>query len=203
MNTIIIHPFNRVKSTPMHDASAALIAPVSKWYRKPTPWWIDGFEEVGLRPIVETDEIAEEEEDVIYEEEETVVKDEEPEAEGVALSAFADVEPTCEDTFKAFQGNNQGEQNSLNETDMFQGIALGDIALDHDQPEIDGDPRDALTWSASVEASGFLAVLLLLVLVLGCFSGLPVSLSTGFRRLTAWANLHLWSSEALATGDRR
>ena len=93
---------------------------------------------------------------------------------------------------------------------MFQGIALGgtssfytyqfdaydrldlDIALDHDQPEIDGDPRDALTWSASVEASGFLAVLLLLVLVLGCFSGLPVSLSTGFRRLTAWANLHLW-----------
>jgi hypothetical protein len=145
MNTIIIHPFNRVKSTPMHDMSAALIAPVSKWYRKPTPWWIDSFEEVGLQPIVETDEIAEEEDDVIYEqevEEETIIEDEEPVAEGVALSAFPDAEPTREGmitrsldifdlnafnmtdiTFEAFQANNEGE-NSLDGNDMFQGIAL-------------------------------------------------------------------------------
>ena len=84
MNTIIIHPFNRVKSTPVHDISAALIAPVSKWYRKPTPWWIDGFEEVGLQPIVEADEIAEEEEELVG-----VSDDEDEEAEDAAL------EPTC------------------------------------------------------------------------------------------------------------
>ena len=91
MNTIIIHPFNRAKNTPMHDMSAALIAPVSKWYRKPTPWWIDGFEEVGLQPIVETDEIVEDDDDVIYEQEEPAVEDDEREA--VALSIFADAEP--------------------------------------------------------------------------------------------------------------
>ena len=81
MNTIIIHPFNRAKCTPLHDMSAALIAPVSKWYRKPTPWWIDSFEEVGLQPIVKTDEIAEEEDDAIYEqewEEEPAVEDVRP-----------------------------------------------------------------------------------------------------------------------------
>jgi hypothetical protein len=91
MNTIIIHPFNRTKNTSMHDMSAALIAPVSGWYRKPTPWWIDSFEEVGLKPIVETDEIAEEDDDVIYEQEEPAVEDEES-----GVIAFADVEPTCE-----------------------------------------------------------------------------------------------------------
>jgi hypothetical protein len=87
MNTIIFHPFNRVKSTPTHDISAALIAPVSKWYREPTPWWVDGFEEVGLQPIVETDEIAqEEEEDVIEEQEELGAVDDdalEPAGEGM------------------------------------------------------------------------------------------------------------------------
>ena len=93
MNTIIIHPFNRAKNTPMHDMSAALIAPVSGWYRKPTPWWIDTFEEVGLQPIVETDEIAEEDDDVIYEPEELAIGDEQ--AEVVALSIFTDFEPTC------------------------------------------------------------------------------------------------------------
>ena len=84
MNTIIIHPFNRLQSTPMHDMSAALIAPVSKWYHKPTPWWIDSFEEVRLQPIVEIDEIAEEEENVIED-------DENEQAEDVTL---ADVMPT-------------------------------------------------------------------------------------------------------------
>ncbi len=69
----------------MHDMSAALIAPVSKWHRKPTPWWIDGFEEVGLQPIVETDEIAEEEEEDVIEEQEEELLD----ASDVAL------EPTC------------------------------------------------------------------------------------------------------------
>ena len=93
MNTIIIHPFNRVKSTPMHEMSAALIAPVSKWYRKPNPWWIDGFEEVRLQPIVETDEIAEEEDNVIDEQEEDEqAVDEDDNAEGVAFGAFADAE---------------------------------------------------------------------------------------------------------------
>ena len=62
MNTIIIHVNNRVKRTPMHDMTAALIAPVSPWYRKPVPWWSNGFEEVGLQPIVEADETAEDEE---------------------------------------------------------------------------------------------------------------------------------------------
>ena len=95
MNTIIIHPFNRVKSTSMHDMSAALISPVSKWYRKPTPWWIDGFEEVRLQPIVETDEIAEEEDDVVGEQEEDEeVADEGEDAEGVAFGASTDAEPT-------------------------------------------------------------------------------------------------------------
>ena len=94
MNTIIIHPFNRVKSTPMHEMSAALIAPVSKWYRKPTPWWIDGFEEARLQSIVETDEIAENEENVIKEEDEEAV-DEDDDAEGVDFGAFVDSEPAC------------------------------------------------------------------------------------------------------------
>ena len=40
----------------MHKMSAALISPVSRWYQKPTPWWVDGFEEVGLSPIIESDE---------------------------------------------------------------------------------------------------------------------------------------------------
>ena len=96
MNTIIIHPFNRAKYTPMHDMSAALIAPVSKWYRKPTPWWIDSFEEVGLQPIVETDEIAEEDDEAIYEQEALAIEDEEPEV--VTLSTFADAELTREGT---------------------------------------------------------------------------------------------------------
>ncbi|KAF8635980.1 hypothetical protein AX15_000144 [Amanita polypyramis BW_CC] len=61
MNTIIIHRNNRVICTPIHDLSAALISPVSKWYRKPMPWWVEDFEEVGLNPIEETDESAEEE----------------------------------------------------------------------------------------------------------------------------------------------
>ena len=96
MNTIIIHPFNRVKSTPMHEMSAALIAPVSKWYRKPTPWWIDGFEEVRLQSIVETDEIAEDEEDVINDQEEDEeAVDEDEGAEGVTLGAFVDAELAC------------------------------------------------------------------------------------------------------------
>jgi len=121
MNTIIIHPFNRVKSTPMHDMSAALIAPVSKWYRKPTPWWIDGFEEVRLQPIVESDEVAEEEENVIEED-----VDENEQTEDVAL---ADVMPTAGDYTQldvAFenQGDEEGEQNSLDESDVFQVMAL-------------------------------------------------------------------------------
>ncbi|KAF8347402.1 hypothetical protein F5887DRAFT_915709 [Amanita rubescens] len=56
--------------------SAALIAPVSKWYRKPTPWWIDGFEE--------TDEVVEEEENVIEEDEDDL--DENEQTEDVALA---------------------------------------------------------------------------------------------------------------------
>ena len=108
MNTIIIHPFNRAKNTTMHDMSAALIAPVSKWYIKPTPWWIDSFEEVGLQPIAETDEIVEEDDDVIYEQEEPAVEDEEPE-----VVAFVD-----------FQCIDEGEHTSLDETDTFQDIAL-------------------------------------------------------------------------------
>ena len=91
MNTIIIHPFNRTKNTSMHDMSAALIAPVSGWYRKPTPWWIDSFEEVGLKPIAETDEIAEEDDDVVYEQEEPAVEDGESD-----VVALADAEPTRE-----------------------------------------------------------------------------------------------------------
>ena len=101
MNSIIIHPFNRVKSTPIHDMSAALIAPVSKWYIKPTPWWIDGFEEVGLKPILETDEIAEEADDVVVEQEdeEAAVDSEDAEdAESVALGAFVDAEPISKGT---------------------------------------------------------------------------------------------------------
>ena len=98
MNTIIIHPFNRVKRTAMHDMSAALITPVPGWYRKPTPWWIDSFEEVCLQPIVETDEIAEQEGDVIYEQEEPSVEDEEPEAEVETLGTFTVVEPTRKGT---------------------------------------------------------------------------------------------------------
>ena len=82
----------------MHDMSAALIAPVPGWYRKPTPWWIDGFEEVRLQPIVETDKTAEEEEDVVYEQEEPFVEDEEPEAEIETLGTFAVVEHTREGT---------------------------------------------------------------------------------------------------------
>jgi hypothetical protein len=39
--------------------------PYCPWYRKPTPGWIDSFE---VQPIVETDEMAEED-DVIYEQE--------------------------------------------------------------------------------------------------------------------------------------
>ena len=70
--------------------SAALIAPVSKWYRKPTPWWIDSFEEEGLQPILETDEIVEEDNDMVDEQEEPTVDDEEPEV--------ADAEPTREST---------------------------------------------------------------------------------------------------------
>ena len=75
MNTIIIHSNNRVTRTPMHDLSAALIAPVSKWHRKPTPWWVDGFEEqVGLQPIVEADEIVVDvEEDGTQEQEEITI----------------------------------------------------------------------------------------------------------------------------------
>ena len=79
----------------MHEMSAALIAPVSKWYRKPTPWWIDDFEEVRLQPIVETDEIAEEEDDDVIDEQEEdeEVVDEDGDAEGVAFGAFVDTEP--------------------------------------------------------------------------------------------------------------
>ena len=83
----------------MHEMSAALIAPVSKWYRKPTPWWIHGFEEVCLQSIAETDEIAEEEEDVISEQEEDEQAiDEDDDAEGVAFGAFVDAETTCNGT---------------------------------------------------------------------------------------------------------
>ncbi|KAF8629691.1 hypothetical protein AX15_003330 [Amanita polypyramis BW_CC] len=56
MNSIIIYPDNRTNPTLMHKMSAALISPVPRWYQKPTPWWVDGFEEVGLKPIVESDE---------------------------------------------------------------------------------------------------------------------------------------------------
>ncbi|KAF8690074.1 hypothetical protein AX14_003131 [Amanita brunnescens Koide BX004] len=157
MNTIIIHPFNRVKSTPMHEMSATLIAPVSKWYRKPTPWWIDSFEEVRLQSIVETDEVAEEEEDVIDEQEDEEAVDEEDGAEGVTLGAFVDAELACNEfTLEDFQGNDEGKQNSLNETDIFQNITLEGTAsiytcrfdthrrrdLDNDLPNIDRDLRD-------------------------------------------------------------
>ncbi|KAF8347574.1 hypothetical protein F5887DRAFT_1281203 [Amanita rubescens] len=138
MNTIIFHPFNRVKSTPAHDISAALIAPVSKWYRKPTPWWIDGFEEVGLQPIVEADEIAEEEEYAIEDQEEELgASDDEDEEADVAS------EPTCKDViFEDFQGDEEGEQNSLDEIDVRQDAALEDIVFDDDPSGIDEDRRD-------------------------------------------------------------
>ncbi|KAF8347390.1 hypothetical protein F5887DRAFT_955485 [Amanita rubescens] len=146
MNTIIIHPFNRVKSTPMHDMSAALIAPVSKWYRKPTPWWIDGFEEVSLQPIVETDEVAEEEENVIEEDEDDL--DENEQTEDVAL---ADVMPTQQgmaagdymrlDVAFENQGDEEGEQNSLDESDVFQVMALEDTVLEV-LPGIDRDQKE-------------------------------------------------------------
>ena len=59
-------------------------------------------------------------------------------------------------TFEEFQGNDEGEQNSLTETDIFQDITLEGIPsiytchfdahawrdLDIDLPEIDQDPRD-------------------------------------------------------------
>ena len=81
MNTIIIHSNNRVTCTAMHDLSAALIAR----YRKPTPWWVDGFEEqVGLQPIVEADEIA-----VDVEEDALTVEDEQ--IESVDLAGEEDV----------------------------------------------------------------------------------------------------------------
>jgi hypothetical protein len=93
MNTIIVHPFNRVKSTPMHDMSAAIISPVSKWYIKPSPWWINDLEEVRLQPIVETEEIVEEEEDVTNEQEEDEEAiDETEDAEGVAFGALVDTD---------------------------------------------------------------------------------------------------------------
>ncbi|KAF8347564.1 hypothetical protein F5887DRAFT_915817 [Amanita rubescens] len=115
MNTIIFHPFNRVKSTPAHDISAALIAPVSKWYRKPTPWWVDGFEEVGLQPIVETDEIAEEEEEDVIEEQEE-------------LGAVDDGRPrACRRRMSKA---------------MRKVAALQDIVFDDDLPGIDQDQRD-------------------------------------------------------------
>jgi len=124
MNTIIIHPFNRVKSTPMHDMSAALIAPVSKWYHKSTPWWIDGFEEVSLQPIVETDEIAE---DVIEEDD----LDENEQNEDVALAdvmmptqqGMADDDYTQLGVAFENQGDKEGEQNCLGEPDVFQVMA--------------------------------------------------------------------------------
>ena len=77
----------------MHDMSAALISPVSKWYIKAAPWWIDDLEEVGLQPIVETDEIVEEEDDVIdeqEEDEEDIVEDED--AEGLDFCALVDTD---------------------------------------------------------------------------------------------------------------
>ena len=90
MNTIIIHPFNRVKNTPMHDMSAALISPVSKWHIKRSPWWIDDFEEVGLQPIAETDEIVEEEDLIDEQEEDEEAVAETEDIEGVAFGADAD-----------------------------------------------------------------------------------------------------------------
>jgi len=104
----------------MHDMSAALIAPVSKWYHKPTPWWIDGFEEVRLQPIVETDEIAEEEDD----------EDDEDENEQIQDVTLADVIPTQEGMAANDYAQSdvafyeEGEQNSLDETDGFQVMAL-------------------------------------------------------------------------------
>ena len=101
----------------MHDMSAALIAPVSKWYHKPTPWWIDGFEEVRLQPIVETDEIAEEEENVIEEDEDDL--DENEQTEDVTLADVTQLDIAFEN-----QGDEEGEQNSLDEPDVFQVMAL-------------------------------------------------------------------------------
>ncbi|KAM6490550.1 hypothetical protein JOM56_013893 [Amanita muscaria] len=75
MNTITIHSNIRVRvPTLMHELNAALISPVSKWYRKPTPWWVDGFEEEGFSPIIEEEE---EEEEAMIEDEEDIDEEEE------------------------------------------------------------------------------------------------------------------------------
>ncbi|KAF8736376.1 hypothetical protein AX14_000408 [Amanita brunnescens Koide BX004] len=154
MNTIIIHPFNRVKSTPMHEMSAALIAPVSKWYRKPTPWWIDDFEEVRLQPIVETDEIAEEEDDDVIDEQEEdeEVVDEDDDAEGVAFGAFVDAEPArngmatcsfyifCLGAFNVIQGNDEDDILEIDRDPRDDEIEfLGDVVLVDLEASFDDD----------------------------------------------------------------
>ncbi|KAF8631146.1 hypothetical protein AX15_002492 [Amanita polypyramis BW_CC] len=139
MNTIIIHANNRVTRTPMHDMTAALIAPVSPWYRKPAPWWSNGFEEVGLQPIVEADEIAEEEDD----------------AEGgvcaVAAKQFRP-EPLNDDEIRAkveaefanigvdisfgeiSQGYDEEGEYTVDEADISEASAIEDTTFDDDLP---------------------------------------------------------------------
>ncbi|KIL68011.1 hypothetical protein M378DRAFT_159264 [Amanita muscaria Koide BX008] len=70
MNTIIIHPYNRITHTPSHDITAALITPVPKWYRSPPPWWVlDGTDKrwkgKKLTSITEVDEEVEVDGDVV------------------------------------------------------------------------------------------------------------------------------------------
>ncbi|KAF8330623.1 hypothetical protein F5887DRAFT_79422 [Amanita rubescens] len=69
MNNIIIHFGSRVTVSAAHDLAIALAA---QWYRKFTPWWVDGAEEEGLLPIDEADEPGEEVEEGSLEDEKDV-----------------------------------------------------------------------------------------------------------------------------------
>ncbi|KAM6493850.1 hypothetical protein JOM56_010211 [Amanita muscaria] len=105
MNTIIIHPYNRITRTPLHDTNAELIYPTSNLFLKPTPWWLwqEESDEEGLTPIVEVEE-EEDVEDVeegVEEDIEEDVEDVEEVEEGVSLAGeediFVDVDLTKDD----------------------------------------------------------------------------------------------------------
>ncbi len=69
MNSIIIHFGSRVTVSAAHEFAIALAV---EWYRKFTPWWVDGAEEEGLIPIDEVDEPVEGVEEGILEDKKEV-----------------------------------------------------------------------------------------------------------------------------------
>ena len=85
MNSIIIHFGSRVTVSAAHEFALSLAA---KWYRKFTPWWVDGDEEEGLLPIDEVDEPAEEVDEV----EEGFLEDKKEADFAGEVDAFMDVD---------------------------------------------------------------------------------------------------------------